>query len=99
MAAAETHSWAYDWINSLNADAIKKFKKKVKIIKLKPETLTAFRKTTKNYLDDLKTKHPDVKKVLDSQEMFFDDYAEWRDARSDVTPWPYETYISGKTTE
>lgn len=99
MAAAETHAWAYDWINSLNADAMKKFKEKVEIVKLEPETLIEFRKTTKTYLDELKSKYPDVKKVLESQEAFLEDYAEWRDARSGVTPWPYETYISGRTTE
>lgn len=99
IAAAETHAWSYDWINSLNADAMKQFKGKIEIVQLEPETLIEFRKTTKAYLDELKTRHADVKTVLESQEAFIKDYAEWRDARSGVTPWPYETYISGKTTE
>ncbi len=63
------------------------------------ETMIAFRKTTKEYLDSVKAKHPDVKKALDSQEAFIKDYAVWREVRSGVTPWPYETYISGQVTE
>ena len=63
------------------------------------ETLIEFRKVTKTYLDSVKAKHPDVKKALDSQEAFIQEYSVWRDARSGATPWPYETYISGKTTE
>ncbi|MBW1636946.1 MAG: TRAP transporter substrate-binding protein DctP, partial [Deltaproteobacteria bacterium] len=63
------------------------------------DTLISFRKTTKKYLDSLKEKYPDVKKALDSQEAFIKEYAVWRKARSGVTPWPYETYISGQITE
>jgi hypothetical protein len=66
------------------------FKEKVEIVKMDKETIIEFRKTTKAYIDDLKTKHPDVKKVMDSQEAFMVDFADWRDARSGVTPWPYE---------
>jgi TRAP-type mannitol/chloroaromatic compound transport system substrate-binding protein len=99
IAARETQLWSYNWINSLNADAIKLFKKKVEIVKMDKDTLIAFRKTTKKYLDSVKAKYPEVKKVLDSQEKFIEDFAVWRDARSGVTPWPYETYISGRTTE
>ena len=63
------------------------------------DTLIAFRKTTKEYIDSLKAKYPDVKKVIESQEAFITDFADWREARGGVTPWPYETYISGKITE
>jgi TRAP-type mannitol/chloroaromatic compound transport system substrate-binding protein len=63
------------------------------------DTLIEFRKTTKKYLDGLKEKYPDVKKVLDSQEEFLESFADWRDARSGATPWPYEIYITGRTTE
>ena len=63
------------------------------------ETIIEFRKTTKTYLDSVKAKYPDVKKVLDSQEAFIESFADWRDARSGVTPWPYETFIGGRTTE
>ncbi|GBC61141.1 TRAP dicarboxylate transporter subunit DctP [Desulfonema ishimotonii] len=99
ICARETQLWSYNWINSLNAEAIRKFKEKIEIVKIDKETLIEFRKTTKQYLDSLKAKYPDVKKVLDSQEAFIADYAEWRDARSGATPWPYEIYVSGKITE
>jgi TRAP-type mannitol/chloroaromatic compound transport system substrate-binding protein len=99
ICAKETQLWSYNWINSLNAEAIRKFKEKVEFVKMDKETLIAFRKTTKTYLDEVKAKHPDVKKVLDSQEAFIDEYAIWRDVRGGASPWPYEDYISGKMYE
>jgi len=99
IAAKETQLWSYNWINSLNAEAIRRFEEKVEIVMMDQETLIEFRKTTKAYLDELKEKFPDVKKALDSQEAFLKDYEVWRKARSGVTPWSYETYISGRTTE
>ncbi|BCL62923.1 ABC transporter substrate-binding protein [Desulfomarina profundi] len=99
LAAAETQAWSYNWINALNAEAINRFKEKIEIVKMDRDTLVEFRKTTKKYLDDVKSKHPDVKKALDSQEQFIKEYSVWRNARSGATPWPYETYISGQITE
>jgi len=99
LSAAETQAWSYNWINSLNAEAIKRFKEKVEIVKMDKDTLIQFRKVAKKYLDSVKEKYPDVKKALDSQEAFLKEYAIWRDARSGATPWPYETYISGRITE
>jgi TRAP-type mannitol/chloroaromatic compound transport system substrate-binding protein len=99
ICAKETQLWAINWINSLNAEAINKISEKVEIVKMDKETLIAFRKTTEEYLESLKAKYPDVKKVLDSQEAFRKEFAVWRDARSGVTPWPADTYLGGKTTE
>ncbi len=99
IAAKETQLWSYNWINGLNAEAIRRFKEKIEIVKMDEDALIRFRKTTKEYLDELKEKYPDVKKVLDSQEAFIAEFADWRDARSGATPWPYETYISGRFTE
>lgn len=99
LAAAETQAWSYNWINALNAEAINRFKEKVELVKMDTDTLVSFRKVAKEYLDSVKAKYPDVKKALDSQEAFIEEYAVWRDARSGATPWPYETYITGKTTE
>jgi len=99
IAAKETQLWSYNWINGLNAAALRKFKERVQIVKMDVQTMIEFRKTTKTYLDSVKEKFPDVKKVLDSQEAFLADYAEWRDARSGVAAWPYETYIGGRVTE
>jgi len=99
ICAKETQLWSYNWINSLNAEAIRRFKEKIEIVKMDKETLIEFRKMTKSYLDEVKAKHPFAKKVLDSQEEFVNSFADWRDARVGVTPWPYETYISGRISE
>lgn len=99
ICARETQLWSYNWVNGLNAKAINKFKEKVEIVKMDKETLIEFRKTTKTYLDSVKAKFPDVKKVLDSQEAFIREYAVWREARGGAAPWPYEDYIAGKIYE
>ena len=99
ICAKETQLWSYNWINSLNAKAIRLFKKNVEFVNMDEATRISFRKITKQYLDSLKEKYPDVKRVLDSQEAFIADYADWRKARGGVAPWPYETYISGQTFE
>jgi len=99
ICAKETQLWSYSWINNLNAEAIKRFKEKVEIVKMDKETLIEFRKTTKSYMDSLKEEYPHVKKILESQEQLVKDYAPWRDARSGATPWPYETYIDGRIHE
>ncbi|MCG8684345.1 MAG: TRAP transporter substrate-binding protein DctP [Desulfobacterales bacterium] len=99
ICAKETQLWSYNWINSLNAKAIRLFKEKVEFVKMDEATRIEFRKTTKKYIDEVKAKYPDVKKVMDSQEAFINDYADWREERGGVAPWPYETYIGGKTYE
>jgi TRAP-type mannitol/chloroaromatic compound transport system substrate-binding protein len=98
-AAKETQLWSTAWQENLNVEAIKRFKQKVEFVRMDDETITAFAKQTKAYLDELKAKHPDVKKVLDSQDAFRKDFAEWREIRSGVTPWPMDDYISGKRTQ
>ncbi len=99
IAAKETQLWSINWINNLNAIAINKFKEKVEFVQMTPETRIEFAKVTKAYTEKMKAKHPDVKKILDSQEAFREEFSVWREARSGATPWPHETYISGKTTE
>lgn len=96
IAAAETQLWTKAWIENLNAEALNLMKGKVEFITMDEQTLNEFAKTTKNYLDDLKAKHPDVKKALDSQEQFKRDFADWREQRGRVAPWPIEDYIKGK---
>jgi TRAP-type mannitol/chloroaromatic compound transport system substrate-binding protein len=99
ICAKETQLWSYNWINNLNAKAIRLFKKNVEFVEMDKATRIEFRKTTKTYIDSLKAKYPDVKKVMDSQEAFTEDYADWRKVRGGVAPWPYETYINGQTNE
>jgi len=99
ICAKETQLWSYNWINNLNAKAIRLFKKNVEFVEMDEATRIEFRKTTKTYIDSLKAKYPDVKKVMDSQEAFTEDYADWRKVRGGVANWPYETYINGKTFE
>ncbi len=47
ICAKETQLWSYNWINSLNAKAIRLFKENVELVKMDTETMIAFRKTTK----------------------------------------------------
>ena len=98
-AAKETQLWSNSWINGLDAEAIDLFKKKVQIVQMDKDTLIQFRKITHDYVESLKQKYPDVKKIVDSQQAFLKSFADWRSARSGVAPWPYETYISGKITQ
>ncbi len=95
--AKETQLWSYSWTTNLDIKAIKLFKKNVEFLKMDKETIIAFKKTAKTHLDSLKAKYPDVKKALDSQETLIDDFADWREIRSGITPWPYQTFIDGKT--
>ena len=96
IAAKETQLWSTAWQEQLNIEAIKLFKKKVEFVKMDDESITTFAKQTKEYLDELKGKYPNVKVTLDSQEQFKKDFAEWREIRSGLTPWPIDDYISGK---
>ncbi|HKJ98738.1 MAG TPA: TRAP transporter substrate-binding protein DctP [Desulfotignum sp.] len=99
ICAKETQLWSYSWINNLNAKAIELFEDKMEFVHMDKETLIEFRKTTKEYMNSVKAKFPDAKKLLDSQDQLIEDYAAWRKARGGATPWPYETYISGQIHE
>jgi len=96
IAAKETQLWSNAWQEQLNIEAIKKFKEKIEFVKMDKDAITSFAKRTKEYLDGLKAKYPDVKKTLDSQEQFKEDFAAWRDIRSGLAPWPIDDYIAGK---
>ncbi len=95
-AAKELQLWSQYWIENLNVEALKLFKQKVEFVKMDTETINAFAQKTNEYLTELKAKHPDVKKVLDSQDKLKADFAEWREMRSGVAPWPIEQYVKGK---
>jgi TRAP-type mannitol/chloroaromatic compound transport system substrate-binding protein len=96
IAAKETQLWSTAWQEQLNIEAIKLFKEKVEFVKMDDEAITAFAKRTKDYLEEVKAKYPDVKYTLDSQEQFKKDFAEWREIRSGLTPWPIDDFINGK---
>jgi TRAP-type mannitol/chloroaromatic compound transport system substrate-binding protein len=96
ICAAETQLWANAWMENLNIEAIKRIGEKIEFIEMDDETLIEFAKMTHQYLEELKEKDPDVKKVLDSQEEFKKAFAPWRQMRGRLTPWPYEMYIEGK---
>jgi TRAP-type mannitol/chloroaromatic compound transport system substrate-binding protein len=96
ICAKETQLWSINWINNLNSEAINLFAKKVEIVQMDKDTLIQFRKTTHEYVEGLKAKYPDVKKVVDSQQAFVKEFAPWRQARSNVVPWPYDDYVAGK---
>lgn len=96
IAAKETQLWSTAWAENLNAEAIKLYKKKVEFVRMDTETINAFAKASQEYLNELKAKYPDVKKVLDSQDQFKADFAPWREERSGIAPWPYDQFIKGK---
>ena len=99
IAAKETQLWSSAWQENLNIEAIKRFKQKIEFVKMDNESITAFAKRTKEYLDELKAKNPDVKKTLDSQELFKKEFAGWREIRGGLTPWPLDDFIAGKRTQ
>jgi TRAP-type mannitol/chloroaromatic compound transport system substrate-binding protein len=99
IAAKETQLWSTAWQEQLNIEAIKKFKEKIEFVKMDDEAITSFAKRTKEYLDGLKAKYPDVKKTLDSQELFKKDFAAWREIRGGLAPWPIDDFIAGKRTQ
>lgn len=96
IAAHETQAWSNSWIENLNIQAINKFKETIEFVTMDKEARIEFAKTAKTYLDELKANHPDVKDALDSQEAFKQDFAEWREQRGGVVPWPIDDYIAGK---
>ena len=96
ICAQETQAWSLWWIQNLNAKAIELFKKKVEFVKMTDEAMNEFAKQSFKYMDELAAKNPDVKKMLESQEAFKNDYADWREMKSGVAPWPREMYLKGK---
>jgi TRAP-type mannitol/chloroaromatic compound transport system substrate-binding protein len=96
ICAKETQLWSWAWIENLNIEAIHEMGKKVEWVKMDAEALNEFAKNTHEYLEELKTKDKDVKKVLDSMDQFKADFAEWRELRSGLAPWPHEQYVKGK---
>jgi TRAP-type mannitol/chloroaromatic compound transport system substrate-binding protein len=99
IAAKETQLWSTAWQENLNTEAIKMFKENVEFVRMDDEAITSFAKKTKEYLETVKAKYPDVKKTLDSQEQFKQDFAAWREIRGGLVPWPIDDYISGKRTQ
>ncbi|MGM0786248.1 MAG: TRAP transporter substrate-binding protein [Thermodesulfobacteriota bacterium] len=96
LAAKETQQWSLAWSEHLNAKAIHELEERVEFVEMDKDARAEFASTTKEYLNELKEKHPDVKKALDSQEEFKELFARWRDLRSGVEPYPIDTYIDGK---
>lgn len=96
IAAKETQLWSNAWQENLNIEAVKQFQERVEFVQMDDAAITDFAKETKRFLDDLKSKNPDVKKTLDSQEQFKIDFAEWREIRGGLAPWPLEDFIEGK---
>jgi TRAP-type mannitol/chloroaromatic compound transport system substrate-binding protein len=96
LAAKETQLWSTAWQENLNAQAVKLFKEKVEFVRMDEDTMNQFAKASHDYIEGLKAKYPDVKKVMDSQDEFKKDFADWRQERSGVAPWPYEDFVKGK---
>jgi len=96
ICAKETQLWSEAWMENLNAKAVNILAKRIQFVRMDKATILKFAKTTHEYLEELKKKYPDVKKVLDSQERFRKEFARWRDLRGGLAPWPYDIYIKGR---
>ncbi|HHP7235705.1 MAG TPA: TRAP transporter substrate-binding protein [Desulfobacterales bacterium] len=98
-AAKETQLWSYSWLNNLNAEAIRRFKERSEIVMMDEAAIVDFAKTTQAYLEKVKERCPDCKRLLESQEALKIDFADWRSARAGVTPWPMDQVVKGKLHE
>ncbi len=98
-AAKETQLWSYSWLNNLNAEAIRRFKEKTEIVMMDEAAIVDFAKTTQVYLEKVKERSPDSKRLLESQEALKKDFADWRLARAGVTAWPLNEVVKGKLHE
>lgn len=98
-AAKETQLWSYSWLNNLNAESIRRFKEKTEIVMMDEAAIVDFAKTTQVYLEKVKERCPDCKRLLESQEALKKDFTDWRDARAGVTAWPLDEVVKGKLHE
>ena len=85
-AAKETQLWSYSWINNLNAEAIRRFKENSEIVMMDEAAIVDFAKTTQAYLEKVKERCPDCKRLLESQEALKKDFADWRVCQSRCYP-------------
>jgi TRAP-type mannitol/chloroaromatic compound transport system substrate-binding protein len=99
ICAKETQLWAWAWQENLNIEALKIMGKSTEFVKMDEAAIMGFAKTSFEYLDDLSAKNADVKKVLDSQELFKQEFAQWRDLRGRVVPWPKADVLKGRLTQ
>jgi TRAP-type mannitol/chloroaromatic compound transport system substrate-binding protein len=99
ICAKETQLWAWAWQENLNIEALKIMGKSTEFVKMDNDAIIGFAKTSFEYLDDLSAKNADVKKVLDSQELFKQEFAQWRDLRGRIAPWPKADVLKGKLTQ
>ncbi|MBI5581926.1 MAG: TRAP transporter substrate-binding protein DctP [Deltaproteobacteria bacterium] len=99
ICAKETQLWAWAWQENLNIEALKIMGKSTEFVKMDEAAIIGFAKTSFEYLDDLSAKNADVKQVLDSQELFKQEFAQWRDLRGRVVPWPKADVLKGKLTQ
>jgi TRAP-type mannitol/chloroaromatic compound transport system substrate-binding protein len=98
-AAKETQLWSYSWLNNLNAEAVRRFKEKSEIVMMDETAIVDFAKTTQAYMEKVKERCPDCKRLIESQEALKKDFADWRAARAGVTPWPLDEVVQGKLHE
>lgn len=96
IAAKETQLWANAWQENLNIEALKIMSKSTEFVRMDDKTIIEFAKVSFQYLDEVAQKHPFAKKVLESQEEFKKEFAQWRELRKGIAPWPKEMVLQGK---
>lgn len=96
VASEQTQLWDMTRSEYYNGVYVEKYKKDgAKFNKLTDKSLDKLRKTTKEYLDGLRSKHKFLNRVLGSQDSFIKQYANWKVLRSGVSDYPYKMYMSG----
>jgi len=96
ICAKETQLWSNAWQENLNIEALKIIGAKSEFVKMDDATIVEFANISFKYLEELRAKDPDVKKVLDSQEEYKKAFAPWREMRKGIAPWPQEDVAKGK---
>ncbi len=98
-AAKETQLWTNAWQENMNIEALKVMAKTTEFVKMDDAAIASFAKNSFDYLNELKAKDPDVKKVLGSQDAFKAEFAQWRDLRGRLAPWPEAEFLKGRLTQ
>lgn len=100
ICAAETDAWFYQYSEAASSKTIGLFKEAgVEFVKMDPETRNEFRRMSETYIEELKAKYPNVKKIRESQERFIKNHGAWKELRGGVSVWSSEKYLQPAETK
>lgn len=95
ICARETEAWANTWSEGLNAKAIQFCKNRIEVVQANDEALEKFTEEIHKYLEELKAKHPLLKKALESQGKLRRELETWRNYRSRMVSQPRAANTEG----